>query len=198
MNIYNNLPIPIQNILCNIYGLKEKNYRFGKIFKNEFLFLLESENFSEEEINIYQKTKLNNLIKHSYYNSKYYRNLISEFNSNLDLNMKLQDFPILTKDIIRSKFKLIKTSKKFQKKSRLVKTSGTTGSALSFICSQNSISSQWATWWRHRSRFGFFPGDWHINFTGKDLVDSSQQNPPFWRIDYIRKHYSIISFLLFL
>ena len=54
MNIYNNLPIPIQNILCSIYGLKEKNYRFGKIFKNEFLFLLESENFSEEEINIYQ------------------------------------------------------------------------------------------------------------------------------------------------
>ena len=46
MNIYPNLPIGIQNILCNIYGYKERRYRLGKIFKSQYNLLLQTEKAS--------------------------------------------------------------------------------------------------------------------------------------------------------
>jgi phenylacetate-CoA ligase len=60
-------------------------------------------------------------------------------------------------------------------------TSGTTGKALHFYVSKESIAFQWAVWWRHRMRFGLQPGSWHANFTGKRVVPLQQQSPPYWR-----------------
>ena len=179
MDLYSKLPITFQNLLCNLYGYKEKNYRFGEIFKNEYQFLLKSDNYSEEEILNFQKKHLPFFLEKSCKISDYYNNLNIVGNN-------LEDFPVLTKEIIKNNFELIRSKKEFQKDARIVKTSGTTGKALSFIRSRESVSSQWAAWWRHRARFGFYPGDWHINFTGKPFVPYSQERPPFWRIDYFR------------
>jgi phenylacetate-CoA ligase len=60
-------------------------------------------------------------------------------------------------------------------------TSGTTGTALHFEVDRDAIPFRWAVWWRHRTRFGVQPGEWHVNFTGKGVVPDAVTAPPYWR-----------------
>ena len=32
----------------------------------------------------------------------------------------------------------------------------------------------------------FYPGQWHVSFTGKSFVSNLTNTPPFWRIDYAK------------
>ena len=193
INLYNKLPIIFQNLICNLYGFRENKYRFGNTFKNEYKFLLESDLFTKNKIIKLRNERIRTLINHAIKNSEFYKKIYNQKFKNSSKEMQLGDFPLLTKGIIRENFQSIKTSEEFQKNIRVMKTSGTTGSALSFIVNRDSLSSQWAVWWRHRARFGFYPGDWHVNFTGKPFVPYSQEKPPFWRVDFFRRQILICS-----
>jgi phenylacetate-CoA ligase len=96
----------------------------------------------------------------------------------------LQKLPILTKeDVVQAGSQLL-SSNYPRREVRRAQTSGTTGTALSFLTTRKAIEFQWAVWWRHRSRFGIEPGTKHLNFTGKPVAANVQQHPPFWRWNY--------------
>ncbi len=183
-NLYKNLPIPLQNLACSYYGKQEIKARFGPLFHQYLDELMESEKMSTAEIAAFQDEKLGALIKYSYENVPYYREVMD------GLKLKPQDIrsradlvklPILTKEDVRNNVeKLVSTA--VDKKDLVFRhTSGTTGKSLHFYADKATIPLQWALWWRHRQRFGMHLGDLHANFTGKMIVPPDQNYSPYWR-----------------
>jgi phenylacetate-CoA ligase len=183
-HVYPRLPVFLQNAACWYYGTKESQQRFGKLFDQHLNRLLESEKWSASEIEACQDEKLRTLIRYAYENVPYYRQRWQSLRitpADIQSRADLPKLPILTKeDVVKNRQQLLSCS---ASRSELAfkHTSGTTGKALHFYVSKESIAFQWAVWWRHRLRFGLQPGSWHANFTGKRVVPLQQQSPPYWR-----------------
>jgi phenylacetate-CoA ligase len=183
-HVYPRLPVFLQNAACWYYGTRESQRRFGKLFDQHLNRLLESEKWSTSEIEAYQDEKLRTLIRYAYENVPYYRQRWQSLRitpTDIQSRADLPKLPILTKeDVVQNRERLLsRTASRNELAFR--HTSGTTGKALHFYVSKDSIAFQWATWWRHRMRFGLQPGSWHANFTGKRVVPLQQQSPPYWR-----------------
>lgn len=189
-NIYAKLPVLFQNFACTYYGWREKRVRMGAEFKQFYSYLLSTENASRTEIEFYQNEKMSKLIERAYRTVPYYKNLMGDAGlkpSDINTKNSLASLPALRKsDVIAHSTSLL-SSDSAVNSLRESKTSGTTGTALNFYTTDEAIAFQWAVWWRHRSRFGFIPGEWHVNFTVRPVVPTNQSNPPFWRIDLARK-----------
>lgn len=168
------MPIWCQNFLCTLYGEIEKRKRFSNGFYGKF------DEFVQSDFNggFDNESKLKEILLFSIANSKYYREIIKEYDDDISALDLLNNFPILDKDEVRENADLIKVD---SIKCFPFKTSGTTGKGLSFYKSDSAIESQWAIWFRHRARFNVFLGDLHVNFMGKPVVPSGQLTPPFWR-----------------
>ncbi len=183
-HLYPRLPILLQNAACWYYGKKEANTRFGRLFDQRLRDLMESEKWSGSEIEAYQNERLRWLIRHAYENVPYYRERWKSLKITPDDIRSRQDLaklPILTKEEVRQNMSRLVSLKANRQQLVLKHTSGTTGKALHFYVSKESIPFQWAVWWRHRLRFGVQPGSWHANFTGKRVVPLGQSKPPYWR-----------------
>jgi phenylacetate-CoA ligase len=194
--IYSKFPIFLQNIACSLYGLREKHFRLGSDFRYYYDILISGEGADSELIEEYQNQQIRKIISHAYQFSPFYKCLFDQAKLKPDdiyCREALSLLPVLRKEDIFTHNYAIRSNSSMKSRIRNVKTSGTTGTALQFITTQEAIAFQWAVWWRHRSRFGFLPGDWHINFTGKPVVPIDQNKPPFWRLDYARKQIIISS-----
>ena len=62
-----------------------------------------------------------------------------------------------------------------------VRTSGTTGTALSFWQTRERVAEWYAVAWRQRRRLGVGVRDWHLTFGGNAIVPLDQREPPFFR-----------------
>lgn len=154
------------------------------MFWERYDWLRTTEHASPEDVRAYQDQQVAQLIGHAYDTVPYYRRIMDERGlrpQDITSVSDLQKLPILRKeDLVQSIEQFIST--RYDKR-RLVpyRTSGTTGSALKFYKSREAIAFQWAIWWRHRTRFGFRPLTWHLNFTGRPVVPSTQLSVPYWR-----------------
>lgn len=183
-HLYQRLPLPLQNAACSYYGLKERAVRLGADFNERYRSLLASEAASRSEIDAYQDEQVAFLAAHAYETVPYYRRVFDERGlrpSDVVSVSDLGKLPVLRKeDVVQHREELI--SRAYSRANlRVGKTSGTTGTALSFVTTQEAIAFQWAVWWRHRARFGVQPLTWHLNFTGKPVVPIEQSRPPYWR-----------------
>jgi len=182
--VYPRLPIFLQNAACWYYGQREARVRSGPAFEQLLRELLDSEYFSASEIEAYQNEKLRDLIRHAYETVPYYRERWKTLKlSPADIKSRedLPKLPILTKEDVRQNFEQLVSQNTNRHNLVFRHTSGTTGKALHFYSTKSAIAFQWAVWWRHRARFGVYPGAWHANFTGKRVVPLNQRTPPFWR-----------------
>lgn len=187
---YEILPPYFQNLAVSCYGWNEKKIRLGKNFSKYYDSLITSEFADNSFIEEYQEKQISNLLNQAFLNTKYYSNLFSDLGihpSDINDLQSLKKIPLLDKEKIIKNYNSLISSNLFLKKLKIKRTSGTTGKALKFITTEDAIAFQWAIWWRHRRRFGFYPGQWHVNFTGKSFVSNQTNTPPFWRIDYARK-----------
>lgn len=183
-HIYPRLPVFLQNAACAYYGRKEARVRFGRLFDQHLRQLMDSEKWSASEIEAYQNEKLRGLIRHAYQNVPYYRRRWQELRITPDdirSRSDLVKLPVLTKEDVRQNLAGLLAPGASRSELVFKHTSGTTGKALHFYVSRESVPFQWAVWWRHRLRFGFEPSDWHVNFTGKRVVPMEQNSPPYWR-----------------
>ena len=183
-HIYPRLPVFLQNAACWVYGKKESRARFGKLFDQYLRSLMDSEKWSASEIEACQDEKLRGLIRHAYNHVPYYRNRLKALKiapNDIRSRRDLEKLPILTKEDVRQNLDQLLADGVSPRDVIFKHTSGTTGKALHFYVSRDSVAFQWAVWWRHRLRFGLQPGAWHANFTGKRVVPLAQQSPPYWR-----------------
>jgi phenylacetate-CoA ligase len=182
--LYPRLPVFLQNAACWYAGRRESRARFGSRFDRRLRELMDSETWSAGEIEAYQSEKLRALVRHAYDNVPYYHDRWQSLGIKPDdirSRRDLAKLPILTKEDVRQNLDRL-LSRDAPRRDQVFKhTSGTTGKALHFYVSRDSVPFQWAVWWRHRLRFGVQPGSLHANFTGKRVVPLGQNHPPYWR-----------------
>ena len=187
--IYQKLPIFLQNTACTIKGHLQKKERLGGSFYNILEDLKQSEWYKREKIEKFHNNKLYETINYCYENIPYYHDLFND-NSLLPSDIKsiedLNKIPILTKDIVRENLEKLRNPN-FKGKVIHSHTSGSTGKALQFDFSLEAIRYRWALWFRHKARFGVSVTDPYATFTGQVVVPISQQKPPYWRENYSMK-----------
>ncbi len=102
------------------------------------------EHMSPVELEAYQRNKLRRLLLHVHNSVPYYRErladcgVVSGHNVRLD---KFQQIPVLTRDLLRSEFPLLKSNDSSRRRSFSNSTGGSSGSPVSFI--QNAEYRDW-------------------------------------------------------
>ncbi|GAA3607001.1 CoF synthetase [Flavivirga amylovorans] len=87
------------------------------------------ENFSSPKSKALREKNLKNLLNHANKHTVFYKDFI-----------KLEDFPVINKNILRARIKEFKSSRFINKKTRVVSTSGSTGSALKINQNQSKVA----------------------------------------------------------
>jgi len=115
-----------------------------------------------EEIRALQQKKLRGLIRHSYDNIPYYRNVFRARQLTPDdirTQEDLQKLPFLTKQVIRENFQDLIDPSLTGKTAFVNHTSGSTGEPLKYYISLDGISISWASGYRGWGWGGYRLGD---------------------------------------
>lgn len=183
-SFYSKLPVCLQNIACSIEGWRIKRKRFTHDFYENLEFLAKSYQWDQQKLQAYQEQQLSELLRFAYEHVPYYHQLFDSLGFSYNAIKSLQDIkklPFLDKETVR-----------LQKKSLLAvthpagapikgHTSGTTGTALSFYYSPETIAFEYACVWRLYQRAGIRISDPYATFNGQMIVPPQQKAPPFWR-----------------
>ena len=122
------------------YDLVPFHVRYGKVFKDQYDFLMESINWNSEKLLEYQTQQFLNLIKHCYENVPYYTKIFNERGLTTESFKSIDDIkllPYLTKDIIRENQNDLIASNMRHMKTYECRTSGSTGKKLVFYCTDD-------------------------------------------------------------
>jgi len=187
MQLYNKMPVLLQNLICSLDGYKKRKSRYNRKFY-EYLEQYEKNNkLSSSDISRIQSKKIIELISHCYNNVPYYRRMFDDNSidyKQIDSVEKLEALPILTKDIVRDNYHQLLAENITRDQCVQSKTSGTTGSGFAFLKTKQSINEQWAVWWRFRRLHGIQMSTWCAHFSSNPIVPAKQHKPPYWRINY--------------
>ena len=122
-------PYIMVKVLRFVFSYIPNWYKCGKEYRKQFEFLLESENWSAENIKEYQLTKMKNIVKHCYDYVPYYRKYFNEnkINPNIKSIEDFKNIPMITKEIIRKEDVNLISNKYKSKEIIKATTGGTTG-----------------------------------------------------------------------
>ena len=129
------IPHPLRQYLRYLKRFVPPPVRYGKVFRDTYRFLQESQWWSKEKLEEYQLRQLERLLKHAYENVPYYRRVFDE----RGLKPKhIQDFndlkrlPFLTKEIIQDNLEDLIAQNYPKSKLKYVTTGGSTGIPMGF------------------------------------------------------------------
>lgn len=166
--------------ILEVYMLRNAIYRISYYFinKNMFRYFNQFENNRGKSIIILENEEneaLYNLMKHAFNNIPYYKDIAANLNlSAEDFKTKkdLSKLPVLTKDIIKSRYKDFIWDKETDYK--LGRTGGSTGAPLSYRMSKSCYYRGTAQSLVRYSKAGYKPGDLMVNFGGGSIVGKTR------------------------
>lgn len=160
------LPYPLEQGIRYIYGAVPVPLRYGKVFRQMYAFLQESQWWSQKQLEEYQFSKLKELLTFCSEYVPFYQKRWAEYGINIDNIKDFEDFakiPFTTKqDIIESSSLMVPT---IYKKINLIlsNTGGTTGSKAFFYVTREAVQKERA--------FSARYWNWHgYNFMKDDCV----------------------------
>ncbi len=163
------LPYPAAQGLRRIYGTFPPVIRYGKVFRDTYAFLQESQWWSREKLEEYQMQQLSRLLRHAYENVPYYRRVFDERGlkpADVQDFADLRKLPYLTKDTFKShSSELIATNVRLNNLP-VSHTSGTTGKPLQFYEGRAVSQKEFASICHQWSRVGYKPGDARVDMRG--------------------------------
>lgn len=168
-NLAKELPYPIKQSLKYIYGVIPLSIRYGKVFRDTYKFLQESQWWSKEKLEEYQMQQLEKLLQHAYKNVPYYRKMFNERGlkpKDIQNLNDLKKLPYLNKDDFKRNFKDLVASNKNTNRLAMVNTSGTSGKPLQFYWDFQEVQKGWAFVCHMFSRVGYKLGDPRIELKG--------------------------------
>jgi len=184
MQVYNMLPVFLQNAACGIQGWKTNRNRYSATFWKALAEYESHMSWSYDQLIDYRDRRLQNMIHHCYETVPYYKRLFDEGGINPNSIRGLDDLhvlPILTKQIVKANYSSFISSAVSESYMKTAHTSGTTGSGFIFRTTQEALCEQWAVWWRYRRSLGIAFGTGNAVFGGQRIVPASQNEPPYWR-----------------
>ncbi len=164
-----NLPYPLKQGLKYVYGTIPLSLRYGKVFRETYAFLQESQWWSKEKLEEYQLEQLSKLLRHAYENVPYYQRVFDERGlkpKDIQDFKDLQELPYLTKDDFKKHFKELVATDINSKNLPISHTSGTSGKPLQFYTSRSIGQKELAFIFHQWSRVGYEPGDSRVEIRG--------------------------------
>ncbi len=183
MAVYNRSPVWVQNLLCTLEGRRLQKLRFGGVFPQWARFYAESRAWSEERLRDYQRTQIQDLLRHCFDSVPYYaKRWKGEGLSSGDFKEleDLRGFPKTTKEDVLEAGQRIISSRVEPRRLRKFMTGGSTGTPLPLYYTPEETQQHYAVFW-DRMRPGVKQGDRYATFQGKEVVPSTQAKAPFWR-----------------
>lgn len=182
--IYDRLPQFVQNLAVSLKGWEFHRQRYLSESHREGLrWLKENEQRSLESLNELQFEQLRAFAMHCYARSPYYRQLWDTKRVRPEDLRKPDDLsliPIVPKQDMRARTEEFFTET-IHRNLVEVHTSGTTGSPMTVYFSKLDVGMRFAFLERCRRWAGVHIGQRRASFTGRNIVPSAQQRPPYWR-----------------
>ena len=173
MNIQNlkkKIPYPLKQGLKYIYGCLPLPIRYGKVFRETYNFLQESQWWSKEKLEEYQMQQLSRLLHHAYKNVPYYKRIFDERGlkpKDIITIDDLRKLPYLTKDIIRKNLSDLIAQNYPHSKLHYVTTGGSTGIPLGLYWEKGVTDpKEWAFVWRQWNWAGYKFGEKRVVLRG--------------------------------
>jgi phenylacetate-CoA ligase len=185
-DIYQRLPIPLQNLGCSFVGWRTERTRYAGAFSKIFDELVARTYWSEDEMVAFRDRRLASIVEFGARTIPLYRDRLRDAGlgpSDVGSLADLSALPILTKAEAQQQAKEFVSADPSLGKTHMVHTSGTTGAALRFPVTLRAAQEQWAVWWRFRRWHGIEKGTRCGLFAGRTVVPATQTEPPFWRIN---------------
>lgn len=180
--IYIKVPVWVQEIMINGYGLKTYLERYTgnyKKYKKEYLNKKYNDYISEEK---YQIEELKRLLKHAKEKSKYYTQKLKDINIDEIKTLKdLEKLPILEKEELRKNIDNIITTHEVKNN-----TSGTTGKSMTVYFTKDDFQKRMAYLDAFKEKHGVKLGMKAARFSGKNLIPEKDNNKnKYWRTNKI-------------
>lgn len=178
-DIYDKLPISLQNVAVSLYGWKRERDRYGGSFKERLAYFSSIEKKDTAFIEEYQLSELKKLIAVSK-NSEYYKCLFEQLKIDINDFKDIKDIkkiPILEKDSLRGHESSFYTDNR--RDNLTFHTSGSTGTPLTVKMSKADFRDRMAILERLRLCHGVNRKMRYITFVGK--IINNRNKKCFWR-----------------
>ena len=169
----------------NYYNIVPFRYRYGKVFHDEYKFLMKSLQWDKDRLLEFQEKEFKKLIHHCYTNVPYYTKVFNERGLKPSSFQTVEDIkllPFLTKDIIRDNLKDLSAINMRGQKVYEFRTSGSTGKKLVFYGTDDVYKKEAAFVLRayktHGATLYDKPSVWLRRYTPKE------ESSPLWYTDY--------------
>lgn len=184
--IYDALPVQLQNAVCSLEGWRIARTRYNSDFRQRLVDAERRLTMSCEELAAYRDRRLAEFVMHAARSVPYYRDLFARLGADPREFRSLGDLarlPILNKATVQDD-PLAFVSRDVPRHRRVsLRTGGTTGGGLPLVSTHSALREQHATWWRYFRRHGIEPGTWCAYFSGRTIVPIARRAPPFWRVN---------------
>ncbi|MGD8457108.1 MAG: hypothetical protein PVF83_12045 [Anaerolineales bacterium] len=185
LKVYAKLPTFLREFFAFIYSKKVQRRRFGGVFSAQLEELKRNDKLNLEERKTNQLERLKKMLAYAGKSTPYYRELFANIGfdpQNVQSVNDIRHIPVLTKDIIFSRQEEL-LAESFDGPTITNHTSGTTGTALKFVLSEEAHQRHYACLWFHYGWAGFQRGDRLATFAGHPVAAVEGSNPSYWLLD---------------
>lgn len=189
--VYDRLPVALQNMIVSGYGRRILRERFGPEFERLSAFLERSERLDRDELRAFQDERLRQVVAHAYATVPHYRDVMDQRHlkpADIRTVDDLPKLPVLPKTQVVSLGDRLVSSSANKRSLYKAHTGGTTGTPLD-LYGDRSVSLM-----NHACRFrlwrwaGVEFGRPFATLLGKPIVPVGQKRPPFWRYNASWNH----------
>lgn len=135
--------------------------------------------WSTEEIDIWQTNRLKELVQHAYNHTVYYKEVFDSIGlkpEDIQTFDDLKKLPVLTKEIIKARFEDIKPDNIQQIKHRFSSTGGSTGDPLRFLLDENTWGFVTAAKINAWKSTGYHYGDLYVSLGSSSLFPVNKRS----------------------
>jgi phenylacetate-CoA ligase len=197
--LYDISPVPLQTLMLNAKAVELYWERYGGKFRRLAEEFDRLQWLPLSDLREYQNERLRMLIAHAYAKVPYYHELMKDrrlMPSDIRTVEDLPKLPLLTKDLIRRHMPRMISTSAHRMLLRHGHTTGTTGSPLDLRYDIRTCVVHHVVDWRQKHWAGMHYGEPYACVLGKVIVPIRQQNPPFWRWNYVNNQLFLSSFHL--
>jgi phenylacetate-CoA ligase len=184
--VYSKLPKSIQYAAKYAYGTIPISIRYGKVFRDTYAFLRESQWWSKEQLEEYQLEQLSKLLKHAYENVPYYRRVFDERGlkpKDVQDFKDLQLLPYLTKEDVRANFNDLIARNIPKEQMDYGTTGGSTAIPLGLYIEKKAHNIRDAFDWRQYNWANYYFGDKCVVLRGNVINMFENGKRAWWEYD---------------
>lgn len=181
--IYHKLPPAIKNAAASWYGSRRNSWRYNEHTDRLVAEAKERESWSHDRWQAYQQERLAYVLHRTRHHVPYYQKYWGERERKGDASgwQQLENWPILTKEEVRTHNTAFLAADCNPKKMYSEHTSGSTGKPLSVWWSRETTQNYYALFERRiRHWHDLHRDEDYLLLGGQLIVPGSQDKPPFW------------------